>query len=222
MDSDVAVLRNVDHLLERMLARPVIGELKTPQGCLNEGGASGAPNTGVWAVRPSAVVFNTLMSWMHWSMIDCNVGLQDVHQAFFSRLPPRAKAKFGVFEQVALPVKYNMKAGDWARCLSKLNFTADEVFITHWSGKRKPRRGLYPNQHPTQRRALEMYLDAYCTWGEMLNATDSTCDAPPSSTAAGAAVGPVMPRAGGGRSHGGGAAARFGSASMLERTNRAH
>lgn len=177
LDSDTAILRNLDHLLETMLARPSIGELKTPQGCLNQGGALSNPNTGVWGVRPSSTVYSTLLSWMHGSVIDCHVGMQDVHVQFFSHLSPRARSKFGAFEQVPLHVGYNMKGGDWARCFKYLNFSADDVYVTHWSGKRKPRRGLHP-EHPMQQRALSMYLGSYCSWARSHNSSDSTCDEP--------------------------------------------
>ena len=64
-----------------------------------------------------------------------------------------------------------------SRCLNKLNFSAEDIHITHWSGKHKPKRGMYPNEHPIQRWALKMYLDAYCSWGDLVNASqsDPTC-----------------------------------------------
>ena len=180
-DSDVAIVRNVDHLLERMLARPEIGEMKTPQGCLNVDAAHHFPNTGVWAVRPNRTVLSSLRNYMATTPIGCRVGLQDVHVQYFSRLPAKARHRFGTFEQVALPVRYNMKAGDWPSCFRRDNFSADDVFVVHWSGKRKPRRGLYPQAHPLQRRALDSYLDTLCGWAAFLNATVSACEpsAPP-------------------------------------------
>ena len=55
LDSDVAVLQNLDHVLDGFLAaRREVREVRTPQGCLAEGAVSPFLNTGVWAVRPSA------------------------------------------------------------------------------------------------------------------------------------------------------------------------
>ena len=114
----------------------------------------------------------------------CRVGLQDVHQQFFSHLPPRARERFAPFEQVGLHVGYNMKQGNWTRCFEQLNFTEEQVHLLHWSGKRKPRRGGYADAtEPGQRRALERYMDAYCLWAGALKVVAAVCSGAETSSA---------------------------------------
>ena len=50
LDADLAVIRNVDHVLETLLRNPSLDEIRTPIACTD--GMAGF-NTGVWAVRPS-------------------------------------------------------------------------------------------------------------------------------------------------------------------------
>lgn len=91
LDSDLAVRQNLDHVLVAMLARPEIAEARTPEGCLDA--VSVSPyrgnyfNTGVWAVRPDAAVFGSLVRWLQSGTREhqCGIGIQTAAKGFFSR-----------------------------------------------------------------------------------------------------------------------------------------
>ena len=128
------------------------------------------------------MVMSTFKNYMMSMTFTCKVGLQDVHQAFFSRLPSRAREKFAPFEQVGFHVGYNMKQGNWTRCFNKLNFSEDQVHVVHWSGKRKPRRSGYSDGvEPLQNRALKQYMDALCLRASVMNVTAPACGPEPPS-----------------------------------------
>ena len=53
LDSDVAVVRPLDAVLETMLRDPRYKEVRTGQGCLPTHASMRFVNTGVWGVRPN-------------------------------------------------------------------------------------------------------------------------------------------------------------------------
>ena len=90
LDSDLAVRRSLDHVLLAMLERPEIAEARTPEGCLDA--VSVGPkrgnyfNTGVWGVRPDAMVYADLVRWLTAGSKDhqCGIGIQTAAKGFFS------------------------------------------------------------------------------------------------------------------------------------------
>ena len=88
VDSDVAVLRNMDHVLRAMLGSPTIAHVITTEGCSNFS-AHKEPlvlteghklarfiNTGVWAVRPNGVVHSSLLNYLGTTRLPCDLGDQ--------------------------------------------------------------------------------------------------------------------------------------------------
>ena len=91
LDSDVAVLQNLDHVLDGFLAaRREVREVRTPQGCLAEGAVSPFLNTGVWAVRPSAPLYARLEAFLERGTVKCGVGDQTAAMSFFGGNRARA------------------------------------------------------------------------------------------------------------------------------------
>ena len=80
LDSDLAVRRNLDHVLMAMLARPEIAEARTPEGCLNaisvEPGHGNYFNTGVWGIRPDANLYADLVSFLRAGSVQCGIGIR--------------------------------------------------------------------------------------------------------------------------------------------------
>ena len=90
IDSDVSVLRNMDHVLQAMLDRPTMGHAITTEGCSNfsanihedplvpiEGHKLARHiNTGVWAVRPSGNVYSSLLNFLGTTRLPCDLGDQ--------------------------------------------------------------------------------------------------------------------------------------------------
>ena len=112
LDSDVAVLQNLDHVLDGFLAaRREVREVRTPQGCLAEGAVSPFLNTGVWAVRPSAPLYARLEAFLERGTVHCGVGDQTAAMSFFGG--NRARERIA-----SLHAGYNLKADSGVeRCL---------------------------------------------------------------------------------------------------------
>ena len=112
LDSDVAVLQNLDHVLDGFLAaRREVREVRTPQGCLAEGAVSPFLNTGVWAVRPSAPLYARLEAFLERGTVKCGVGDQTAAMSFFGG--NRARERIA-----SLHAGYNLKADSGVeRCL---------------------------------------------------------------------------------------------------------
>ena len=182
LDSDVAVLQNLDHVLDGFLAaRREVREVRTPQGCLAEGAVSPFLNTGVWAVRPSAPLYARLEAFLERGTVKCGVGDQTAAMSFFGG--NRARERIA-----SLHAGYNLKADSGVeRCLLQVaqrrggaaaanasaaapprTYAAD-AHIVHWSGRRKPHDldDCSPGgriRDATERRALDLYLTEFCRW----------------------------------------------------------
>lgn len=161
LDSDLAVRRNLDHVLMAMLARPEIAEARTPEGCLNaisvEPGHGNYFNTGVWGVRPDANLYADLVSFLRAGSVQCGIGIQTAAKAYFrrpridnARFEPRAPrraatqpegaaARARPWEILQLHAGYNLKANQGPlRCLSSYGFAPNaSAYVVHWSGTRK-------------------------------------------------------------------------------------
>lgn len=90
LDSDLLVRRSLDHVLLTMLARPEIAEARTPEGCLDaalvEPTRGNFFNTGVWGVRPDALVYSALVHFLKSGTREhqCGIGIQTAAKGFFS------------------------------------------------------------------------------------------------------------------------------------------
>ena len=113
LDADAVVLRNLDHLLEVMMATPDIVELRTPQKCRTKLSAAstrdarartfgGAFNAGVWGLKPDTATAESLVRWLRapTSPFACSIGFQLAatksclprasNRPIFNPLPPLA------------------------------------------------------------------------------------------------------------------------------------
>ena len=91
LDSDLVVLRSLDHVLLAMLARPEIAEARTPEGCLDAIAVhpwrGNFFNTGVWGVRPQRDVFKAIVHYLQNATgeLQCGIGIQTAAKGFFGR-----------------------------------------------------------------------------------------------------------------------------------------
>ena len=164
LDNDVAVLTNLDGILDAMLRRhSEIREVRTPQGCLTQKDAIYFLNTGVWGIRPDRRVWHSMRKKLRAGRFECHVGDQTVAMDHLPRDPARRNSN-GVLANLitTLHVGYNLKAGLGAHaCLNKLSSeefskngvngsegstaggrlpveTHAHAHVLHWSGSRKP------------------------------------------------------------------------------------
>ena len=119
LDTDLAVLRNLDHILEDMLESwPLLAQARTPQACRTLDRPEGDDrlreealdrwNTGVWAVRPSNVVYRSLVNFLqNGSSFRCSSGFQGAATTFFGRQGRYIKTE--AEEALKLHVGYNLK-----------------------------------------------------------------------------------------------------------------
>lgn len=139
LDTDISVVRNIDHVLDEMLRRPRLAQIRTPQSCRSldipvhaygtrqPGGgmcqtrdgcrsrdlsAAEKWNGGVWGVSPRADVYREIRAFLRSGKYGCSVGLQNAATAFFGT---EASQKHpGYFtrrgeEVMNLHVGYNLK-----------------------------------------------------------------------------------------------------------------
>merc|ERR1719223_294230 len=140
MDSDVAVVRNLDHVLKTMLASPALDEFRTPQGCCPAGAAAHYLNTGVWGVRPTTAVFDGLSAGLRDGSQKCGIGFQTAAEQMLSNSWFRKRFNMGGIG--LLHAGYNAKADKGVTaCLHKLGINQTGLHTVHWSGSpgRKPR-----------------------------------------------------------------------------------
>ena len=65
LDTDLAILSNLDHLLLRLLSMPPHAQIWTPQQCKSLTGAAAVSfNTGVWGVKPDLRIHRELMDYV--------------------------------------------------------------------------------------------------------------------------------------------------------------
>ena len=143
LDSDLAVIQNLDHVLWRMLRAPHLRELRTPVGCEARGAAHRMWfNTGVWAFRPDALLFAQLQDFLRSGAYKCGVGFQEAAYTFFSQGSKEASAHATPRHAVeALHVGYNLKADCGVeKCMRQRSLRLPDAFVVHWSGLRKPEK----------------------------------------------------------------------------------
>ena len=137
IDNDVAVLRNLDGLLDTMLARSdEVRELRTPQGCLPQKDAHSYLNTGIWGLRPSDDVWKGMYRELRRGSFSCGVGDQTAAMQYFGDDRRLNKRGAHSAQTLSLHAGYNLKANAGAvSCLTKLqrlrvgpgNHSADDL-----------------------------------------------------------------------------------------------
>eukprot|EP00967_Tisochrysis_lutea_P144436 scaffold269663_cov37-Tisochrysis_lutea.AAC.2 len=161
LDTDLAVLHNIDHLLAQEVH---VEELRTPTGC-NPSGYH-LWNTGVWGIKPNHTRFELISGWLHEPgnlSNPCGNGFQTAAYTFLLH------EKFAPSSVVHVGCEYNMKADRGVRiCAAILDIPLSAVAVVHWSGTRKPHLGRVRSlpedggtPDPLERRALDIYLNAY-------------------------------------------------------------
>lgn len=145
LDSDLAVIQPLDHVIREIWSNGELQEARTPMACRSATSSLRGPfNTGVWAVRPNRSVFDEFVTYMRGNTdgkrFGCGIGFQEAAVAYFSR-PELLRNPTWRKSVVALHVGYNLKPDQFSsKCLKKANLTEAETYVVHWSGKRKPQR----------------------------------------------------------------------------------
>ena len=182
LDTDLAVLRNLDHILEDMLESwPLLAQARTPQACRTLDHPEGDDrlreealdrwNTGVWAVQPSNAVFRSLVNFLqNGSNFRCNIGFQGAATTFFNRQGRYIKTK--PEDALRLHVGYNLKPDVLSvqKCLARQGLNRSHVHVVHWSGDRKP-WDVTPGHEPVEARALWLYMTSFCRHSMALNSS---------------------------------------------------
>ena len=215
LDSDLAVVRPLDHVIRALLREREANEYRTPVACRTAESTRsiGAPfNTGVWAVRPNATIYTNFVSWMrsntdgrHFgcgahtravartqsypacvSLTTCatsrhppGIGFQDAATNYFSQPIGKRKSELRARSDTrSLHVGYNLKVDARpASCLRKQNVSTHEIYVVHWSGRRKPQRIRSNDLARTPgavRVGLFTYLSQYCRILSLLRNSTST------------------------------------------------
>ena len=192
LDSDVGVLRNLDHVLHRLLSNSSAGwrEARTGQGCMYPHSSIPYINTGVWGVRPSASVHRDLLAFVaSGASATCYDGDQSAAMAYFGRrhssrdmlqargraaltAPPDAARSQHLPALPQLHTGYNLKANlGPTKCLRSRALNASHAMVIHWSGPGKPSSTGPTPTDPILRQATERYLDAFSRVWSSLNQT---------------------------------------------------
>jgi hypothetical protein len=95
LDTDIAVVHSLDHVLLYMLRNPTVTEMRSPAGCAEhaQDPAASQPvkdcvkkyvcyNTGVWAVRPHRHTFNALVPYPNLGHCPCATGSKRQQSTF--------------------------------------------------------------------------------------------------------------------------------------------
>ena len=163
LDTDLAVLFNLDHLLYGLLAAShERAQIWTPQECkMLSGFQKYAFNTGVWGVRPNINVSREIVEFVASGHHRCHIGFQAAATQFFGNNHWSGHAH-------KLHVRYNLKPDHGFRtCMLKRGINASEVGIVHWSGWRKPWYLYGP--YNSELLAYRGYMRSYCTWDRAFN-----------------------------------------------------
>ena len=181
LDSDLAVLRPLDHVLEEMVARPEVGQAIAQDGCYPISPSSRGLNLGVWGVRPSALLFRSLFNLVKVARLPCdNTPVQSVARKFF-RFNVRQRKRFAPFEYIYLDQGHNMQVNTHPRsgatsvsdCRRKLNLSEEQLRVIHWTGNtRKPAYGMRAISDPLEAHAFAEYRAAYCAAVNRLRGVD--------------------------------------------------
>ena len=151
LDSDAVVLKNVDSVLDRMLANPAIREARTPQGCMEAYAGRRWLNTGVWGVKPNATLLKGLLAWLGTGQSKCFDGDQSAAERYLM-LNGAARRRLDDF--LLLHVGYNMKANQVPeQCLGRQKLKASDLHVVHFSGTQKPYQ-LYAYSKTSPRRSI--------------------------------------------------------------------
>ena len=174
LDSDLAVLRPLDLVLDQMLRDPTIGHAYAQDGCFPINHSRNAPyqrrNLGVWGVRPNAVLYRSLRNLMLASRLPCDLTpVQSVARTFF-HFNARQRARFAPFETLKLHQGHNMQPTRYRRsgatsvheCLRKLELRPSDLHVVHWTGRSKPALGHREISDPFERSAFVTYRRTYC------------------------------------------------------------
>ena len=179
LDTDVAVVRSLDHVLLYMLRSPALTEMRSAAGCaeLAQDPAASSPvehcmqrsacyNTGVWAVRPNQSTFERLLRYLEGGRSPCGNGFQMAAHHFWSThtCGGRADGHDCVDSNwESLPgAGYNLKhvclGGHWTGSLPT-TLRGSDIFVVHWSGASKApelvRQGQPSRRHQRTYRAVE-------------------------------------------------------------------
>jgi hypothetical protein len=174
LDSDLAVLRPLDLVLDQMLRDPTIGHAYAQDGCFPINHSRNAPyqrrNLGVWGVRPSAVLYRSLRNYMLAARLPCDLTpVQTIARTFF-HFNTRQRARFAPFETLKLHQGHNMQptrhqrsgATSVRECLHKLALRPSDLHVVHWTGRSKPALGHREISDPFERSAFVTYRRTYC------------------------------------------------------------
>ena len=125
MDGDLAVLRNMDHLVYEW-ATSGKTELRTPLSC-DQISTDIRYNTGVWGVTPSQNTFQRLHEWITSGKYKkCGVGFQTAAFQFGAR-----------HTFYRMPIQFNLKADKRiTKCVKRHKLPY--IGVVHWSGNQKP------------------------------------------------------------------------------------
>ena len=164
LDTDLAILSNLDHLLLGLLAAPSDeAQIWTPQECKSFRPRQYNFNTGVWGIRPNLQTNRELMDFVASGRHRCHIGFQTAATSFFGTNRWEAQAQL-------LDVRYNLKPDHgFESCLWKRSVNLSQVQIVHWSGWRKP-WGLR-NPYPFEAESYRRYMLPFCFWDSTLNSS---------------------------------------------------
>ena len=185
LDSDLAVVRSLDHVIRALLREREYTEYRTPVACRTAESTLtiGAPfNTGVWAVRPNATTYANFVSWMRSNTdgrhFGCGIGFQDAATNYFSQPVGKKRSDWRARSDTrSLHVGYNLKVdARSAHCLRHQKVSTQEIYVVHWSGRRKPQRIRshdLAHEPGAVRVGLFTYLSRYCRILSLLRNTTS-------------------------------------------------
>ena len=176
LDTDLAVLKNMDHVIRDLLAMPEMNaHALTPDGC--GGNVRHAFNTGVWGVRPNRTLYRTLVNYLRGTRIPCQLGEQTASMAFFRDWTPRRRQKLGTMGVGELHYGYNAipAHGPIGSCLRRAGLPESALHVVHWAGNSKRRdRAAAKNRWPgddLERSALARFEAEACRWQPQLLGT---------------------------------------------------
>lgn len=155
MDGDLAVLQNPDKMFIQWWKKNTT-ELRTPQACNAYTGND--YNTGIWGITPSLDIFDGMKNWLHTANYPCGIGSQTWVNILFTN---------HTYSNASL--LWNMKADQGIKsCLTRYKLQHRQPHIVHWSGDRKPVKGLIPYDN-FEALALVLYLDAVNYWRRFID-----------------------------------------------------
>ena len=172
LDSDMVVLRNIDHVISGLLSSPHLKEARTPQGCLDDRAGRIWFNTGFWGVKPIEMGFHRMLAWLREGKSHCYDGDQSAAAEYW-RIQGRGGRK--IDELMFLHAGYNIKADQGPeRCLRKWSLNESDLHVVHFSGREKPYLEL-PRKDDLWLRAQRTFIRAFNGWEERLGVSLPVC-----------------------------------------------